>query len=158
PEGNRKNRLRGQPAWLLDQDARSDVSCRQEITEMKSRPRLLDHRFIAAERAEPLRLLFVLGGFPEIACIALKQARHMIDARVARAEGDRLLPTSHGLVVATLKQARVTQYHVCVRAVRVDFQSTSRTLKCRFVRGRLVLFPAKANLIGQCEPQQSKRR
>ena len=46
PERSHKNRLRGQPAWLLDQDARGDVSCGHKITEMKPCPRLVHHRLL----------------------------------------------------------------------------------------------------------------
>ena len=74
PERSHKNRLRGQPAWLLDQDARGDVSCRHWITEVKPCPRLVHRTLVAAKRAKSLRLLFVLGGFPEIASIAMKPA------------------------------------------------------------------------------------
>jgi hypothetical protein len=125
PERSHKNRLRGQPAWLLDQDARSDVSSRHKITEVKPCPCLVHRTLIPAKRAKSLCLLFILGGFSKIARIAMKHSRHMIEARVAGAEGDRLLSSSQGIIVATLKQARVTQRHVSVRAVRVDFQSTS---------------------------------
>src|SRR5262249_13501411 len=62
PEPSHKNRLRGQPTWLLDQDARGDVSCRHKITEVKPCPRLLDHRLTKTKRAEPLCLLLVLSG------------------------------------------------------------------------------------------------
>ena len=79
-----------------------------KITEMKPRPRLVDHRFVATKRAEPLRLLFVLGGLSEIASIAVKHAGHMIGVRAVWAEGNRLLSGSHGIVMATLKQARIT--------------------------------------------------
>src|SRR5258705_13618374 len=82
----------------------------------------------------------------------------MIGARAVGAERNRLLSGSHGIVVATLKQARIAQRDIRRIAVRVDRQGTSRALQCRLVACRLGRFPAKANLVGQCEPQQAKRR
>ena len=35
PECRHKNRLRGQPAWLLGQNAGGNVSCSDKIAEMK---------------------------------------------------------------------------------------------------------------------------
>src|SRR5262249_23788049 len=101
---------------------------------------------------------FIVGGLAEIAGIAVKHACNMIVARAAGADSNRLLACSHGIVVATLKQARITQRRVSLIAVRVDRHSTSRALQGRFVGCRLVLFPAKASLVGQCHPQQTKRR
>src|SRR5215475_6597399 len=78
PECRHKCRLRGQPAWLFYQDAFGDVACCDKITEVKPRPRLVNLRLIQTERAEPLRPLFILSGFSEIASIAVKHTRHMI--------------------------------------------------------------------------------
>src|SRR5438552_16886947 len=86
PERSHKNRLRGQPAWLLDQDERGDVSCRHKITELKPCPRLVHRTLVAAKRAKSLRLLFVLGGFPEIASIAVKRACHLLDTCLPAAD------------------------------------------------------------------------
>src|SRR5262245_37765625 len=102
PEGHHKCRLRSQPAWLFYQTASRDVACCNEIAEVKPRPCLVDSRFIAAERAEPLRLLFMLGVLPEIAGIAVKHACHVVGARTAGTDSDRLLACNDGIVVATL--------------------------------------------------------
>src|SRR5262245_10382007 len=100
---------------------------------MKSRPRLVDPRFIAPKWTEPLRLLFILRGFPKIAGIAVKHTCHMISARAVGTESNRFLSGSHGILVSALKQACIAQCHVCLIAVRVDCQSTSCALQCRFV-------------------------
>src|SRR5215472_13857963 len=42
---------------------------------MKLYPRFVDHRLTKTKRAKPLRLLLVLGGFPEVAGIAMNQFR-----------------------------------------------------------------------------------
>src|SRR5262245_28021237 len=120
PERRHKCRLRGKPARLFYQYTRGDVACRDEITEMKPRPRLVDSRFSAVERTEPLRLFFIVGGFAEIAGVAVKHACHMIDAGAAGGGSNRLLACSHGIVVATLKQARIAERYVSPIAVRVD--------------------------------------
>src|SRR5204863_3232551 len=129
PERCHKNRLRGQPAWLVDQNARGEVSCRHKITEVKSCPRLVHHTLVAAKRAKPLRLLFILGGLPKIASIAVKHSCHVVGARAVWAEGNRLLSGSYGIVVAALKQTRITERRVSLLAVRGNLQNASRTFQ-----------------------------
>ena len=66
PERSHKDRLRRQPAWLVDQNARGEVSCRHKITQVKSCPSLVHHTLVAAKRAKPLRLQFILEDFRKL--------------------------------------------------------------------------------------------
>src|SRR5215469_12458704 len=77
PECRHKNRLRSQPARFLGQDTEGNVSRSYKIAKVKPRPRLVDLRLIKTERAEPLRLFFILGGFSEIAGIAMNHSGYM---------------------------------------------------------------------------------
>src|SRR5829696_8134859 len=108
---------------------------------MKPHPRLVGPRFVAAKVTEPLRLFCIPDGFSQIAGIAMNHAGDMVGARRAGGENNRLLSGSQGIVVPTLTQANVTQRHVCYVAIRVDCQSMSRVLQCRFVGCPLVLLP-----------------
>src|SRR5580704_17012100 len=158
PKGRRKSCLRSQPAWLLDQDTGGNVSCSHKIAEVKSRPRLVDPRFMAAKRSEALRLLFIVSGLAEIAGVAVKHACHMIVARAAGADSNRLLACSHGIVVAVLKQARIAERYVSHIAVRVNCESFHCAFQRCVIGCRPIALPTKANLVGQREPQHAERR
>ena len=79
PANEADSRLSSQPAWFLGQDTAGNISCSHKIAEVKPRPRLVGHRFITTKRTEPLRLLFIVGGFSKIAGVAVRHTRHMID-------------------------------------------------------------------------------
>ena len=86
--------------------------CRGEISKVKSRPRFVNHRFIALKRAQLLSLLLVQGRLSEISGITVIHTRHVIGVGAAWTEGDRLLSSSHGLVMATLKIANIANDEV----------------------------------------------
>jgi hypothetical protein len=75
-------------------------------------PRLVDPRFITIKRAKPLRLLFVLGGFPEIARVALNHSGYMVGVRTVWAEGNRLCSGNQRIIMAALKQASIAYSQV----------------------------------------------
>jgi hypothetical protein len=141
----------------FDQHAQGNVARSGKIAEMKLCPRLVDHRLINTNRAEPLRLLLVLGRFPEIASIAMNHSHDMVRIRAIWAEGNRLFSGKQRLIVAALKQPSVTQGVVRQMTVRVAGQIAGGTFHCSFI-GRRLVEPTEANLVGQNKAQQEKRR
>ena len=125
---------------------------------MKPRPRLVDHRLIATEWAQPLCLLLVLYGLAEIFGIAVIHACHMVVARAIGAEGKCLLSGSHGIIVPTLEQARISHGAVPLVAVGINRKDTRRAFECRLIGIRRILYPTKASLVYEGEPQHTKGR
>src|SRR6516162_4730671 len=93
---------------------------------MKPRPRLVYHTLCTAERAEPLRLLFILGGLPEIARVAVKHSCHMIGVCTIWGERNRLFSGNPRIFMAASKQPNIAHRVECQIAIRVSCQNSSR--------------------------------